>query len=394
MTQPTVLTVISTAALVGFIAYAFAIRRGKAASSRGKADVKLRERQDVVVKCFATAVVSTGDQAKSSLGAFLCAALPREFPSRKLSREMIKRQQILLDGVVTEDDAIILQLGQRVDYIAAVKPKRHLARSAPPPSMRLDWAHVDDWLAICVKPQGVAVQGDSTAQRLNHAVAWALPPPSSRPDPLHVASFCHRLDKATGGLLVFARTKAANALICQAFSSSEEAAAEGCSTADRVQKTYLAIVAGKLEGSGVVDSPVQTRRAVSRWESLSCVESAASGWITTVRLQPETGRYHQLRRHLALELGCPILGDPKYLMRDSRSEELHGCLHLWAAEIALPHPEDGKLLRVSIGEPPLFPQRRAAERKAFERVSKEAWEEAVALAEARRGQAPFKLGGR
>ena len=46
------------------------------------------------------------------------------------------------------------------------------------------------------------------------------------------------------------------------------------------------------------------------------------------------------------------------------------------------------------GEPPLFAERRAVERRAFEAVSKEAWEEAVALAEARRGQAPFKLGSK
>ena len=84
---------------------------------------------------------------------------------------------------------------------------------------------------------------------------------------------------------------------------------------------------------------------MSRWEAIGHSRSAESGWCTTLRLHPLTGRNHQLRRHLAFELGTPILGDPKYLTdtsRASRSDELY----LWASGIELPHPASGERVRV------------------------------------------------
>ena len=76
---------------------------------------------------------------------------------------------------------------------------------------------------MCVKPQGVAVQGDPTAATLRYAVAYALPPdryaalrcPAS---PQH----CHRIDKMTGGLLVFSLTRSASALIGLAFAQHDD----------------------------------------------------------------------------------------------------------------------------------------------------------------------------
>jgi hypothetical protein len=84
-----------------------------------------------------------------------------------------------------------------------------------------------------------------------------------------------------------------------------------------VSKAYLAVVAGRLgtpEGPPIlVDAPLEGRAASTEVRPLlhtRCLRYG--GWVTTARLVPLTGRRHQLRRHLAVCLGHPILGDPLY----------------------------------------------------------------------------------
>lgn len=295
-------------------------------------------------------------QAGTCVEALLLAALPRCFPSKASVRRALRRGALLVDdtapcaGAHTE-----LRAGQHVVYVHG-RPREHLARTrGVPPALQLEWAHVDSWLAACVKPSGIAVQGDESAAQLRHAVAWALPPPPEQPDALPRPRHAHRIDKATGGLLLFARTDSAMAALTKAFAAH--------SAGGGVRKTYLAIVAGRLDGSGVVDAPVHGKPSRSRWEALEQTRSAASGWVTTVRLHPETGRQHQLRRHLAWELGAPILGDAKYSPGASRAAEMDE-LYLWASEIVLPHPSTAEDVEIRIGEPAHFEARRRAEEEA------------------------------
>lgn len=300
-------------------------RQSKHLDTEQKSSTPISRVEPAACRTVEAAFTVTSDDA--TLSALLCEKLPREFPSRAFCKQMLKRGQVRVDGAVagrSEGDSVLCR-GQRVEYVLPQKQKEHAARKAAPPSLKLEWAYVDDWLAVCVKPQGIATQGDPTAKLLNHAVAYALPPPNDRPDALSCAQHCHRIDKMTGGLLVYGRTRSALAHIGNAFTSHEgkedvdagtaqgEASSEASSgrAGGGVRKTYLAIVVGKLEGSGVIDSPIHGKPSRSRWHVLSCVRSAASGWVTTLRLHPETGRRHQLRRHLAEQLACPILGDPK-----------------------------------------------------------------------------------
>lgn len=322
---------------------------------------------EAAMQSFATFTVPLGNSLP--LAALLCSSLPRDFPSRKNAKALIHRGQILVEGTPMNVDSTVLAGGERVDYILAEKVKVHKARLNPQgaPSLELAWAHVDDQLAVCVKPSGISVQGDESANRLRYAVGWHLPPPSHLPDALSVARHAHRIDKMTGGLLVFARTHAALSSTGQAFAAHGEGVEKG------VKKTYLAIVAGRLEGSGVIDAPVSGKQALTRWRSLSCVRSGASGYVSTLRLEPQTGRNHQLRRHLALELGCPILGDPKYLSMESRASEY--ALHLWASELLLDHPATGKPLHVVAHEPERFEETRRREVAAAEEMGEAAWAE-------------------
>jgi tRNA pseudouridine65 synthase len=131
----------------------------------------------------------------------------------------------------------------------------------------------------------------------------------------------HRLDKPTSGVLLFALSKEVARVL------SEQIVAHGFT------KEYLAIVRGYIEESGIIDYPLKevldkmtdakakqdkpAQSAVTNFEKIDQVELpfAVGRYSTTryslVRLQPQTGRKHQLRRHMK-HLLHPIVGDTKY----------------------------------------------------------------------------------
>ena len=168
----------------------------------------------------------------------------------------------------------------------------------------MNLVHVDDRLVVVDKPSGLLSVPGRTEPDCASARVQAL-----YPDALIV----HRLDQATSGLLLFARGSAAQRELSADFAER------------RVTKVYVAVVAGHLEGNGLIDLPLaadwpnRPRQQVdhqrgkpsqTRWRVLS----HASGH-TRVALEPLTGRSHQLRVHLAA-LGHPILGDALYAPPD------------------------------------------------------------------------------
>lgn len=155
----------------------------------------------------------------------------------------------------------------------------------------------------------------------------------------------HRLDKDTSGVLVMGKTALACELLKRQFKDR------------RVIKEYLALVHGRVEPkSGTIAVPVgRSRRnrhkfavktdgrpAETKYEVDSYWRDKDGLNYTLLRLQPKTGRTHQLRVHLAY-LGHPLVADGRYGGEKQARRDRQWCPRQWlhAGELKLTHPQGG-----------------------------------------------------
>jgi tRNA pseudouridine32 synthase/23S rRNA pseudouridine746 synthase len=206
--------------------------------------------------------------------------------------------------------------------------------------------YVDEALLVLDKPAGllsVPGRGEDKQDCLS-ARAQAL-----YPDALVV----HRLDMATSGLLVMARSPAAQRSLNDAFANRQ--------VNKRYQAVVDALVAPPLAGWGLIDLPIivdwpnRPRRiidhergkpSVTRYQVLSHNTTLDN---TRLALEPVTGRSHQLRVHLRA-LGHAIVGDALYACPRVQAQSDRLLLH--ACSLELPHPTSGQTMRFS--SPPAF----------------------------------------
>lgn len=162
----------------------------------------------------------------------------------------------------------------------------------------------------------------------------------------------HRLDRATSGVLVFALTRGAARALGAAFASGA------------VQKTYVALVRGAPPVHVRVDHALSqednqpAQAAVTHVRTLSRYGRYA--WVEVV---PETGRTHQIRRHLK-HLSCPIIGDVRY-GKGEHNRLFRACyglhrLALHAATLTLNDPETKRPLTIRAPLPDILARTLAA----------------------------------
>jgi 23S rRNA-/tRNA-specific pseudouridylate synthase len=262
----------------------------------------------------------------------------------------------------------------------------------------LEVVHCDGSVAVVVKPRGMPVMGAKPSLVRSNLLDALLTMNNTKQEggesesssdrgerhdhrPLRKPRPVHRLDAGTGGLLVVAKTAEAEAALKSCFAQP-----------GRVRKTYLAVVAGRLElpplgaaginatsqiggddeddrgfgggiGSsadetrryGVADAPLSGKPSRTLYRPVRVAPSGSGrlggGYLTLVEARPLTGRRHQIRRHLR-DLGHPVLGDARYSSlasgaRAPRSEDgspsppppPYERLCLWAVRVELPHPD-------------------------------------------------------
>ncbi len=271
-------------------------------------------------------------------------------------------QKLLRSGQVRVDSARV-QTNARLSagQIVRVPP----LGDAPPPSdkprindkdaqfLRDLILYEDDEVYVFNKPHGLAVQGGSGTKRHIDGMLKSLPNKKGETPRL-----VHRLDRDTSGCLLVAKTRAAATHFGTVFRSRA------------ARKIYWAVTVGVPNPRQGRISCFLARQATQDGEQMVVVENGTEGaqhsvsyysiidsaahQFAWVSLKPVTGRTHQLRVHM-MELGTPILDDPRYFNLDNwnweRPEELGKGLHLHARRLAIPL-RSGKRLDITAPLPP------------------------------------------
>lgn len=224
--------------------------------------------------------------------------------------------------------------GERVTVELTAPPDGSLA----PESLPLRVAYEDDEMLIVDKPAGLVVHpsaGHGSGTLVNALVGRARDRGEALGSIAGVGrpGIVHRLDKETSGLIVVAKTDAAQAGLMRQFGERT------------VAKEYLALVRGTAPAvRGRIEAPIgrdprdRQRMAVVAGGRASVTEYeqlAEGGGYALLALHPLTGRTHQIRAHLAF-LGLPIAGDLRYGGGEGPGGLRRQFLH--AARLGLDHP--------------------------------------------------------
>ena len=204
------------------------------------------------------------------------------------------------------------------------------------PSQNLEIVYEDPWLSVINKPAGMlSVPGKEDAVSVYSLMRRQYPEADG---PLTV----HRLDMATSGLMLIAKTKRVHQNLQAQFKNR------------LVRKRYVALLEGIVpKDKGTVDLPLclnpldrprqmvhteHGKPAITDYQVLERLD----GKRTRIAFYPRTGRTHQLRIHAAHPLGlhCPIIGDELYGEKADR-------LYLHAEYLEFTHPITGETVRIT-----------------------------------------------
>ncbi len=287
--------------------------------------------------------VVAAEHAGARLDCYLAERLPEL--SRTRIQELIDEGRARVNGAPARR-AHRVAAGEAIEI--AIVPRPPLA--AVPEAIPLDVLYEDDDLAVVNKPAGMVVHAGAGAARgtlvnaLLHRYGSALRP-----------GIVHRLDRGTSGVLVIARNDLAHRKLAEQF------------RARQVEKTYLALVHGRLERDrGTIALPIardlrrRTRMTARRREG----REARTDWrvlarldgFTLVEVALHTGRTHQIRVHFSA-LRHPVVGDALYgaprEVRAGKGVALPplGRNFLHAARICFLHPRTGAPVEVRAALP-------------------------------------------
>ncbi len=277
------------------------------------------------------------DCAGERLDVFVARRLPELTRSRV--RRLIDEGLVTVDGRLPAKAGVKLEVGQPVQVTLPVPQPIDLK----PEPIPLRIVYEDDDLLVVDKPAGLPVHPSAghAQHTLVNAVLAHCPGLSGlggegRP------GIVHRLDKDTSGLIIVAKNDAAHVSLARQLKER------------RVEKTYLALVEGRLRPvEGVIEAPVgrhprdrkrmavveRGREARTRYRVLREVDGRS-----LVEVRPETGRTHQIRVHFAA-IGHPLAGDPLYGRGSARPRSLKRQF-LHAQRLAFAHPRTGERLEL------------------------------------------------
>lgn len=281
---------------------------------------------------------------ESCLGKRFDQTLAEMFPdySRSRLKDWILAGHVSVNGVIVDKPREKMFGGEQI----AINTEIEAEVRFEPQDIPLNIVYEDDDLLVINKPAGLVVHpgaGNPDGTVLN-ALLHHCPQLEIVPR----AGIVHRLDKDTTGLMVVAKTIAAQTNLVESLQARE------------ITREYEAIASGTMTAGGIVDEPIgrhstkRTHMAVTFSGRPSVTHYRVMEKFrlhTRLRLRLETGRTHQIRVHMA-HITHPLVGDPVYGGRPrppkNASEELREILRqfkrqaLHAAMLSLYHPITGE----------------------------------------------------
>ena len=222
--------------------------------------------------------------------------------------------------------------------------------------------HEDNHIIVVLKPQGLASCPDESGDdNMFDAIKRFLAEKYQKPGNVYLG-LIHRLDRPTGGVMVFAKTsKAASRLAAQMRGGDFE-------------KRYLAVLVGAPEQKRATlvnylkKNPVNNMVYIcppttdgAKMASLDYEVLEEEGGCSLVRVRLHTGRTHQIRVQMA-GLGTPVYGDMRYGGENAKK----GGLALWAYSLCFTHPVTKERMRFMAEPPQISPWKHFDIKKAFE----------------------------
>ena len=222
----------------------------------------------------------------------------------------------------------------------------------------LNVLYEDNHIIVVLKPQNVPSQEDETKDMdMLTAVKEYIKVKANKPGNVYVG-LVHRLDRPTGGVMIFAKTSKAAERLAEQMKNGEFEKEYLCITCETPkEKTGRLVHYLKKDTKNNIVSvvPLATdgaKKAILNYE----VKEVVNGYALC-KINFETGRSHQIRVQMA-QIGCPLYGDQKY---GAKKETLSRPLALWAVKLTITHPTE-KDRRSFI----VYPPTEEAPWKAFE----------------------------
>ncbi len=302
----------------------------------------------------------TEDAAGQRLDKFLKKRLPA-VPISHLYK-MVRTKKVKVNGARAEigqelvaGDLVSVR-GTDEALLEKSSPKPESARPARPVGQDFQVLFEDKDILVCDKPSGLAVHpgtgitGDTLVDQARayfEKMGLVIPEGEYKPSP------AHRLDRETSGVVVIAKTRQAMVKLTEIF------------TEGTAHKRYLALAKGRFQrekGTINLRLPEHQQTANSKQQRGVNMQEAVTHWkrlaggpeATLLELEIETGRTHQIRRHLAA-IGHPVVGDGKHgdFPFNRRARAAFGLkrMFLHSAQLTLHHPVTNKRLSLQAALP-------------------------------------------
>lgn len=253
--------------------------------------------------------------------------------SRAFAGKLIGQSRVTVNGTVR------LKAGHKIHDGDEVIIDYDVAEMDNIPDIELEVLYEDDDCVVINKPVGLLTHSKGAFNPEATVATWLRL--RTKDINGNRAGIVHRLDRATSGVMICAKTPEALSWLQKQFAQR------------RTKKTYYAVIAGTLDPlEAVIDMPIERNPKAPAMFRVGVLGKASrtlykvinsSTSYTLVELKPETGRTHQLRVHLA-HLGHPIVGDVLY--KGEPAERLY--LHAEELEITIVKEHERKVFTVPV----------------------------------------------